>query len=121
MLYEVITLKITSGITPVSTVYTGADVDGDKKIGLPEAIYALKIVAALENAPAASGTTRIILNNDSITVDGTGASASGSIATITSAGTYSISGTLTDGRIIVNTQDQETVKLILNGISYNFV
>ncbi len=113
----ILALKITSGITPSSAIYTGADVDGDKKIGLPEAIYALKTVAALENAPAASGTTRIILNNDSITVDGTGASASGSIATITSAGTYSISGTLTDGRIIVNTQDQETVKLVLNGIN----
>lgn len=41
----------------------------------------------------------------------------GTTATITSAGTYSISGTLNDGQIIVDTNDEETVRLVLNGAS----
>ena len=45
----------------------------------------------------------IILNGNSITVSGTGATVDGSKVTITSAGTYSISGTLNDGQIIVDT------------------
>ncbi len=56
----------------------------------------------------------IILNGSSISVDGDGASADGSIVTITSAGTYSFSGTLNDGQIIVDTEDQSVVRLILN-------
>lgn len=57
----------------------------------------------------------IILDGSSITVDGNGASVEDSIVTITSAGTYSIRGSLTDGQIIVDTEDEETVRLILDG------
>lgn len=63
-----------------------------------------------------SDITPIVLNNNSITVSGEGATASGSILTITSAGTYSISGTLSDGQIIVDSDDDEIVRLILNGV-----
>lgn len=58
----------------------------------------------------------IVLNGDSITADVAGASVVGSQVTITSAGTYSFSGTLADGQIIVDTQDEDTVRLILNGV-----
>ncbi len=40
----------------------------------------------------------------------------GSKITITSAGTYKISGTLTDGQIIVDIQNNETVRLILSNV-----
>ena len=40
----------------------------------------------------------------------------GSTVTITAAGTYRFTGTLNDGQILVNTQDTETVRLILNGV-----
>ena len=40
----------------------------------------------------------ITLNGDSISVDGAGVSVNGSTATITSAGTYSLTGSLTMGR-----------------------
>lgn len=60
----------------------------------------------------------VALNGDSITVSSENAAiVDGSIIAIKSAGTYKISGTLTDGQIIVNTQDEETVRLILNGAS----
>ena len=59
----------------------------------------------------------IELNGNSITVNATGvATIDGSTVTITSAGTYRISGSLTDGQIIVDTDDKETMRLILNGI-----
>ena len=58
----------------------------------------------------------IVLNGNSISVDGAGVTVEGSTVTITSAGTYSLSGSLEDGQIIVNTMDEETVRLILNGV-----
>jgi len=59
----------------------------------------------------------ITLQGDSITVDGDGATVEGSQVTISAPGTYSISGSLTDGQIIVDTQDAELVRLILNGVN----
>ena len=53
----------------------------------------------------------------SITVNGTGVIVEGSTALIESAGTYNLSGTLTDGQIIVDTDDTELVTLILNGVN----
>ena len=67
-----------------------------------------------------SEITNIVLNVDSITVNTSGAIVDGSKVTIISAGTYNISGSLTDGQIIVNTTDAEIVRLILNGVNiYN--
>ena len=63
--------------------------------------------------------TYITLNGDSITVDGAGAVAEGSQVTILDAGTYSISGLLTNGQIIVDSDSEETVGLLLNGININ--
>ncbi|MBN2522960.1 MAG: carbohydrate-binding domain-containing protein [Bacteroidales bacterium] len=58
----------------------------------------------------------IVLNGSSITVDRAGAIVDGSKVTIISAGTYNISGSLADGQVIVNTEDEEIVRLILNGV-----
>ncbi len=58
----------------------------------------------------------ITLNGSSITVSGSGATADGSVVSITSAGTYSFSGTLNDGQIIVDTEDETIVRLILSGV-----
>jgi hypothetical protein len=59
---------------------------------------------------------QIALNGNAMTVNGTGVTIDGSRATITSAGTYDISGTLTDGQIVVDTEDKNPVRLILNGV-----
>lgn len=64
-----------------------------------------------------SDVVPITLNGSSIAVGGNGATASGSKVTITSAGTYSFSGSLTDGQVIVNTTDKAVVRLILNGVN----
>ena len=64
-----------------------------------------------------SGVTYITLEGDSISVEGRGAAVEGSVVTLTLARTYSISGTLNDGQIIVDTVAEEVVTLILNGVA----
>jgi hypothetical protein len=58
----------------------------------------------------------IALNTNSITTTSPTAIVEGSKITLTSAANYRISGTLTDGQIIVNTQDEATVRLILANV-----
>lgn len=58
----------------------------------------------------------VALNDNSIVSNATGVTINGSTLTITSAGTYNISGTLSDGQIIVDTEDEDIVRLILNGV-----
>ncbi|MHC3128584.1 MAG: carbohydrate-binding domain-containing protein [Candidatus Bathyarchaeota archaeon] len=65
-----------------------------------------------------SDVITITLNIDSISVDDeNGTTIDETTVTITSAGTYNISGTLVDGQIVVDTDDQEVVRLILNGVN----
>lgn len=68
-----------------------------------------------ETSGTTSGMSSITLKGSSITFEGSGATVDGTTITITSAGTYTITGTLRDGQIRVDTQDEETVKLVLNG------
>jgi hypothetical protein len=62
-----------------------------------------------------TGIVYITLKGTSITVSSTGATVEGSKVTINTSGTYSISGSLSDGQIVVNTKDNATVKMVLNG------
>lgn len=59
----------------------------------------------------------IILNDTSITVDSASVKVDGSKVTITAAGTYSLSGSLTDGQILVETESEAPVRLVLSGVS----
>ncbi|MEU9874863.1 carbohydrate-binding domain-containing protein [Streptomyces phaeochromogenes] len=61
-----------------------------------------------------SDAVAVQLKGDSASVDGEGATAKGATVTITAGGTYRISGTLSDGQIVVNAPDQD-VKLVLDG------
>ena len=72
------------------------------------------------SAPAAADTSpkgaAISLNGDSASFSGGGVSVSGSTVTIASPGEYSVSGTLTDGCIVVNTGEVKgDVTLTLRG------
>ncbi len=58
----------------------------------------------------------ITLSGQSAASRGDGVTITGNQVTITAAGTYSLSGTLSDGQVIVDTKDEETVKLILDGV-----
>lgn len=63
-----------------------------------------------------AGVVAITLSGDAITA-GAGVQVQGTQATITAAGTYRLSGTLTEGQIVVDTADKGTVQLILDGVS----
>lgn len=66
---------------------------------------------------ATSEIVPILLNSDSILVSGPGAAAEGTKVTITTAGTYSLKGTLTEGQLIVDCQDEAVVKIIFDGVN----
>ena len=61
--------------------------------------------------------TTIVLDGTTISVEGNGVSLVGNVATIDTAGTYSLSGTLTDGQIVVDSNDGGLVTLILDGVN----
>ena len=71
-----------------------------------------------------SGKTESVGNADTfielgnnVTVNSKGVTVENNKVTITSAGTYSIKGSLTDGQIIVNAGDEDKVYIILNGVN----
>ena len=61
------------------------------------------------------GATVITLNKTSASIEGDGAQADGSDVLITAAGTYVLSGSLADGRVLVNA-DGENVTLVFDGV-----
>lgn len=63
-----------------------------------------------------SSATKITLSGDSASVSGPGAAAEGSTVTISTAGTYIVSGNLTDGSITVTTSENDKVQIVLNGV-----
>ncbi|MEK3663421.1 carbohydrate-binding domain-containing protein [Paenibacillus sp. FSL F4-0236] len=65
----------------------------------------------------ADQSTEIALAGTSALVDGTGAESKDGSVTITAAGTYVLSGKLSDGQIVVNNQDEGIVHLVLNGVN----
>ena len=68
----------------------------------------------LDPSYEADEATTIELSDSGCAVTGSGASADGSTVTITAAGTYVISGSLSDGQVMVNA-DGEKVQIVLNG------
>jgi hypothetical protein len=72
------------------------------------------------DASWSAGAVRITLNGSGARVSGSGASVSGSTITINKAGDYILSGTLSDGRIIVEAGRNDLVRLVLNGVRLSF-
>lgn len=69
---------------------------------------------------AASATT-IALSGTSATVSGSGASVSddGATVIVSAAGTYVVTGELTDGQLVVEAGDDDKVQLVLSGATIN--
>ena len=63
-----------------------------------------------------SSATKITLSGDSASVSGSGVVAEGSTVTISTAGTYIVSGNLADGSITVTTSENDKIQIILNGV-----
>ena len=67
-------------------------------------------------APDVSGATTIALSGQSAAVTGTSAEVTDGVVTITAGGTYVVTGTMTEGRILVNAPKEE-VTLVLQDAS----
>ncbi len=64
-----------------------------------------------------SEATHITFQGDRIDIEGAGAAVTDHLLTITGEGTYVMTGSLTEGQIIVDAGDQDKVHLIFNGIT----
>ena len=126
-----LSLVLTSAVTACRgdssrSADTTADAGGawaDAGTGAPVAVAEAETApaAVIAEAPVAgrytAGADAVITLGDAIAVQGNGAVVKGSTVTVTSKGTYLISGTLNGGQILVDTADEEKVVLILNGVS----
>ena len=64
-----------------------------------------------------SESTVITLSDNASSVSGSGASVSGNTVTISEEGTYVLTGTLSDGQIVVDAEDSAKLQIVLNGVS----
>ena len=84
-------------------------------------VYAPEYENNIENAGDyqwdSSGEVNIALDGSSATVKGKGVTVKGGEVLITSGGNYRISGTLNNGRIVVNYPGDSIVRLILDGVA----
>lgn len=63
-----------------------------------------------------SEAVAVTFSDDGVTAEGSGVSADGTTVTISAEGTYVLSGSCSDGRIIVEAGKKDKVKLVLNGL-----
>ncbi len=64
-----------------------------------------------------STATHITLSDTDIEVSGNGATSKDGVLTISDEGTYVITGTITDGQIVVDAEDTDKLQIVLNGVS----
>lgn len=67
--------------------------------------------------PDLSSAVNITLADSGTVVDGGGVTVTSSVVTVTKAGTYVVSGSLSDGQLRVETEDDGVVRLVLNGVA----
>jgi hypothetical protein len=64
-----------------------------------------------------SGATTVAFNGNAAQVSGAGADFAGRTLTIRKAGTYVLSGTLSNGQVLINAGRNDLVRLVLNGVT----
>ncbi|MBP7747998.1 MAG: carbohydrate-binding domain-containing protein [Phycisphaerae bacterium] len=112
-------------LNPDTDGYLAADLDEDGDLDLAD-VSVFQICASGPGNPAdvfcgessePPGETYINLHGTYITVEGDHVTVDGTTATITAQGTYIITGTLNDGRLVVSSADNGAVELRLNGVN----
>ncbi|HWP52174.1 MAG TPA: carbohydrate-binding domain-containing protein, partial [Clostridia bacterium] len=117
-------IRFLAPIVALAMIATGCGKDSSSSSSTPSSSVSLSGAARgsyadedyLENYDSSSATT-IALSGTSATISGNGAKLDGSTVTISNAGTYVISGELTDGQLLIETTKNDTVHLILNGVT----
>ncbi|MGN0172646.1 MAG: carbohydrate-binding domain-containing protein [Acutalibacteraceae bacterium] len=127
-------LLLANGTTPDSQVVLLADVNGDGGIStsdarlmlqalidgtapayLPESNGSSSDPSVVNGSPVVSADTLITLDGTTATVTGEGATVSGNVITVTAAGSYTVTGTMTDGQLLVaSDKEGENVNLTLS-------
>lgn len=64
-----------------------------------------------------ASATKVALSDDGIQVEGAGATAEGSMLTLSAEGTYVLSGALSNGGIIVAAGDEEKLQIVFDGVT----
>ncbi len=104
-----------AGLVSVSTTPTAATSDN-----LMASVLPLKQTAEVSSSDTdtswSSVDTQITLDGNEISVIGEGVEVVGQTATITSAGTYVVTGVLENGQIIIAALNTDKVHLVLNGV-----
>lgn len=97
--------------------YTVSQLESIKPIDTESESTAVSATEADSASQAASIDTYVILNDESTTINGDGATFENNVLSITAPGTYSIKGKLSDGHIVVNSASTDKkVKLYFDGV-----
>ncbi len=103
--------------TSVETVRTEAgDIRQAAQLGEgkeKEIVWLLEDLDAEWDPQAAAA---IVCDGSGITAEGEGVAVSGQTVTISRAGTYVVTGEMMDGQILIDTDKDETVRLVFNGV-----
>jgi len=110
--------------TETSAADDTADISASPAISIETASTSTSVSAITEkwndedtdNAWDDSTATHITLTGSTAAISGSGAAVSGGTVTITQAGTYVVTGTLSKGQILVNAAKDDLVRLVLNGV-----
>ena len=101
-------------ITEGTAVETSSETENSTTDGNVLVEYSKKDLDPTFNMETAS---KINFDGSATSISGEGLGVEGNIVTITAPGTYVVTGTSSDGQIIVNAGDEEDVVLVLNGVN----
>lgn len=104
--------SVSNGDLPTDSNTTVSNTSTDESLIPPPAPP-----SASTQRPTRPTTTTITLADNDIVVEGSGASANGNTLTISEDGVYELSGTLSDGQIIIDAPKKAKVELVLSGIN----
>lgn len=96
--------------------------DGDPAAGIPTGSVAQEVDADelftdRDRDDSYSGCVTVTLSDSGCAADGAGVTLSGSTVTVTKAGTYRLTGTLSAGQIRVAAGEEDKVQLVLDGVN----
>ena len=112
----------------VNTATSGSEASGAVASGVTTSGQTVAFVSTdsdmftdrdFETAYDKEACVHIQLNGDSATADSESVQLTGSTVTLTEEAVYVISGTLNDGRIVVNADEKAKLQLVFDGISVN--
>lgn len=96
------------------------DSEGNNGITASEVENKKKFDVAVQYDEEDTNTTtdgdKLVFDNSSVTSDSDNVTIEGTTATITSGGTYILSGKCSDGKVIISTQEDDVVHLVLDNI-----